>query len=67
MSVDDFLGAGFMEEGSDEVCCPVYTVPQIQCFQEEDPGGADSDGEEEDSDELEDDGSLPSVDDLDGA
>ncbi|KAF9649558.1 Noc2-domain-containing protein [Thelephora ganbajun] len=49
MSVDDFLGAGFMEGGGDE---------------EEDPGGADSD-EGEDEEELEDDNSLPSVDDLD--
>lgn len=40
-------------------------APRIQCFQEEDLEGPDSD-EEEDERELEDDGSLPSVDDLDG-
>jgi nucleolar complex protein 2 len=67
MSVDDFLGAGFMEEGSDEVNCPIRDAPGIQCFQEEDLEGIDSDEEEDDNDELEDDGSLPSVDDLDGA
>jgi hypothetical protein len=49
MSVDDFLGAGFMEEGSDEVCCPhVCYAPRIQPFQEDDPEGSDSDEEEED-------------------
>lgn len=67
MSVDDFLGAGFMEEGSDEVCSPTCYAPRIQCFQEEDLEGTNSgEGQEEDEDELEDDGSLPPVDDLDG-
>lgn len=41
-------------------------VPRIQCLQEEGPEGPDSDEEEVDEEELEDDGSLPSVDDLDG-
>lgn len=44
---------------------PARYAPRIQCFQEEDPEGPDSD--EDDDDELEDDGTLPSVDDLDGA
>lgn len=49
---------------------PAYGTPRIQCFQEEGPEGAGSDeGEDEDEDEdnLEDDGPLPSLDDLDGA
>lgn len=40
---------------------------KIQCFQEEDLEGTNpGEGQEEDEEELEDDGSLPSVDDLDG-
>lgn len=43
-------------------------APRIQCLQEEDAEGSDSDEEEEgDEEELEESSSLPSVDDLDGA
>lgn len=47
---------------------PVRYAPRIQSFQEEDPEVPDSDEEEEeDGMEFEDNSSLPSVDDLDGA
>jgi len=44
---------------------PCDFAPRIQRLQGDDPEGPDSD-EEEDEEELEDDGFLPSVDDLDG-
>jgi len=46
---------------------PVHDVPRIHPSQEEDQRDDSGEEEEDEDEEFEDDGSMPSVDDLDGA